>query len=59
MLPAEEEAIEVYEEINIASYATTVPTLVLWIWEFTKIMRKKDRAKFFGLIVICVLMILS
>jgi len=56
---SDEEVIEAAKEINIASYATTVPNLVLWIWVFARIMRQKDRARFFALIVICVLMIFS
>jgi len=54
-----EEAIEIYQVINIASYATTIPTLILWIWELVRIMRQKERSNFTGLIVIGVLMISS
>jgi len=59
MSSTEEEAILAEKNINIASYATTVPTLILWIYVFVRIMRSKNRAKFFGLIVICSLMIAS
>ena len=38
---------------------TTVPNVILWIWVFARTLRQKDRAKFFGLTVICVLMIAS
>jgi hypothetical protein len=59
MSSTDEEVIEAYKEINIASYITNVTTLVLWIWVFVRILRQQDRSKFFGLIVICVLMIVS
>jgi len=59
MSPTEEEVIEVYKEINIASYIAYVPTLILWVWVFTRIMRQRDRAKFFALTIICLLMIVS
>ena len=43
--------------LNIASYATTIPTLPLWIYVLVRMLIQKARAKFFALIVICVLMI--
>ena len=55
-----EEFIEVERDLNIASYTTVVPTLILWIWVFVRMQqRKKERSKFFVLTVICVLMIIS
>ena len=55
-----EEFIEVERDLNIASYTTMVPTLILWIWVFVRMQqRKKERSKFFVLTVICVLMIIS
>jgi len=59
MSSREEEYIQADKNVNIASYAATVPNLILWIWVFFRIMRQKERAKFFSLTVICVLMILS
>ena len=59
MSPTNEEVIEMYQVMNIVSWVTTFPVLVLWIWEFVRIMRQKDRAKFFTLTVICFLMIVS
>ncbi len=43
--------------MNIASYATTIPTLLMWIFVFLRMLIQKEKAKFFALIVICVLMI--
>ena len=59
MTPTAEENIETSKEINIVSYTTNIPNLLFWIWVFLRILRSKDRAKFVGLIVICVLMIIS
>jgi len=52
-----EEDIQVYKEINIASYVTTIPCLILWILVLARIMREKEQAKFYILTIICVLMI--
>ena len=43
--------------MNIASYATTIPTLIMWIFVFLRMLIQKAKAKFFALIVICILMI--
>ena len=45
--------------LNIASYATTIPTLLLWIVVLVRMLIQKAKAKFFALIIICVLMIVS
>ncbi len=45
--------------LNIASYATTIPTLLLWIVILIRMLIQKAKAKFFALIVICILMIVS
>jgi len=59
MTPDEEETISAYEDINITSYITTIPSLIVWLWTFIRIMGQKDRHKFFSLTLICVLMITS
>ncbi len=51
------EWVEVSEHINIASYAFFVPILVLWSGLLARTLVQKDREKFYGLIVICILMI--
>ena len=51
------EWVEVSEHINIASYAFFVPILVLWSGLLARTLVQKDREKFYGLIVICLLMI--
>ena len=58
-MSATAEEVEVYKEINIASLTTNSTNLALWIWVFLRILRQQDRSKFFALIVICVLMIVS
>ncbi len=37
----------------------TLPTLALWIGILLRMLISKDRDKFYGLIVICILMIIS
>jgi len=59
MPASNQEILEVLEILMIAAYATTIPNLLLWIWVFGKILKKKDLRKFFTMIVICILMILS
>jgi hypothetical protein len=56
-MPDSAEYAKVLLHLNIASYATTIPTLILWIFVLVRILIQKARAKFFALIVICVLMI--
>jgi hypothetical protein len=51
------ELVKVVMTINITSYATTIPTLLLWIYVLLRILIQKASAKFFALILICVLMI--
>ncbi len=58
-MPASAEFVKVELHINIASYATTIPTLILWIFVLLRMLIQKARAKFFALIVICVLIIVS
>jgi hypothetical protein len=53
------EIVKAWYDINISSYTTTVPTLVLWTGVFVRILVQKDKGKFLPLIVICALMILS
>jgi len=57
MATPNEEDIQVYKEINIASYVTTIPCLILWILVLARIMREKEQAKFYILTIICGLMI--
>ncbi len=49
--------VEAYGEENTTSYATTVPTLALFIGVLARILVQEDRKKFIPLIIICVLMI--
>ena len=51
------ELVEVLMIFNITSYATAIPTLLMWIYVLVRILIQKARAEFFALIVICVLMI--
>jgi hypothetical protein len=51
------ELVEVLMIFNITNYATAIPTLLMWIYVLVRILIQKARAKFFALIVICVLMI--
>ena len=51
------ELVEVLMILNITSYATAIPTLLMWIYVLVRILIQKARAKVFALIVICVLMI--
>ena len=53
------EMVKVYRQLEIASYALTVPTLALWICLLIRMLILRDREKFSALIVICILMILS
>jgi hypothetical protein len=53
------EEVEAYKHINIASYAFYVSTLVIWIGLLLRMLTSKDRDKFYGLIVISILMIVS
>ena len=53
------ESVEVLDHINIASYVLFLPTLALSYGLLFRMLSSKDREKFFGLIVICVLMIIS
>ena len=56
-MQASAEYVKAMMMLNIVSYATTIPTLILWIFMLVRMLIKKARAKFFTLIVICVLMI--
>ena len=56
-MPASAEYVKMELHLNIASYVTTIPTLILWIFVLVRMLIQKARAKFFALIVICVLMI--
>jgi hypothetical protein len=58
-MPVTAEEVEAYKNINIANYPTTIPTLLLWIFVLLRMLFKKAKAKFFALIIICLLMIVS
>ena len=45
--------------LNIANYATNIPGILVWIVVLVRMLIQKATAKFFALIVICVLMIVS
>jgi energy-coupling factor transporter transmembrane protein EcfT len=51
--------VEVCKKINKTSYAVFVPTLILWIFVFLRMMVQKEKAKFTPLIIISVLMIVA
>lgn len=53
------EDVKVAYDLKVTCYATTVPTLALWTGVFFRIMIQKDKDKFFALIIICVLMLVS
>ena len=52
-------AVLVAKNVNIASYVTTLPTLLLWMYIFVRMMVQKATAKFYGLLLIAALMIVS
>jgi hypothetical protein len=54
-----EETLKVYENINIASFAVTVPCLAFWLGLLWRMLVSKYRDKFQWLIVICILMIVG
>ncbi len=56
-MTATAEEVEAYKHINTASYALTVPTLVLLTAFLVRMLVSKD--KFYGLIVISTLMVVS
>ena len=58
-MPITAEYVQVVKHNSIASYTTTVPTLILWTCVFIRILVQKEKSKFLPLIVICVLMIVS
>jgi hypothetical protein len=53
------EFVKAIEHIKIASYAFNVPNLAFWTFLLLRMLISKDRNKFMGLIVICILIILS
>ena len=57
-MPATAEWLKVYKQIDIASYAVTVPPLALWIGLLARMLISKDRHKLTPLIVVSILMIL-
>jgi hypothetical protein len=57
--PTESEYLKAYKQINIASYAFFFPIIVLWIGLLLRMLISSDREKFYGLIVICILIIVS
>jgi len=54
-----EEIIVAYRDINIASIATTIPALMLWLWVFQRIVKLRNRSTFVWLIMICSLMVVG
>lgn len=54
-----ENFIAALKNINIASYSLTAPTLALSIALLLKMLISSDRGKFWGLIIIWLLMIIS
>ncbi len=58
-MPTPAEVLKAFKHINTASYAFYVPTLALWICILVRMLISKDREKFYGLIVISILMIVS
>ena len=59
MSSTSEEDVKVALDLKVTCYVTTVPTLALWTGVFVRIMIQKDKDKFFALIIICVLMLVS
>lgn len=47
------------KKLNITSYITIIPTLLLFIYVFVRIMMQDGREKFLNLAVVCVLMIVT
>ena len=58
-MPTHAEILKVYENLKITSHAMFVPSLALWLGILARTLVSKDRCKFHGLIVICILMIVS
>ena len=59
MQSSPEEYIEAYDHIKIATYCFSVPSLALWTGLFARVLISKDRDKLNGLIIICILMIVT
>ena len=59
MTSTSEEDVKVALDLKVTCYVTFVPTIVLWTGVFLRIMIQKDKDKFFALIIICVLMLVS
>jgi hypothetical protein len=51
--------VDIAKAILISSYPTTVPTFCLWTGVLGRIMVQKEKARFWPLIVISILMIVS
>jgi hypothetical protein len=58
-MPSAAEVIKVYEQLDTASYALTLPPLALWLGLLARMLISKDRNKLTPIIVISILMILS
>ena len=58
-MPVTTEDIQVFKTLNTTSYATIVPTLILWIGVFVRMLIQKDKSKFLILIIISILMIVG
>ena len=58
-MTAPEDWVKVSKILNITSYITIIPTLLLFIYVFVRIMMQDGREKFLNLAVVCVLMIVS
>ncbi len=58
-MPATAEEVEMLRNLDIASQCTTIPTLIQWIVQLRKMLIQKDSSKFFALIFIAILMIVS
>jgi hypothetical protein len=58
-MSSQTEWLKALKHLQIASYAFYVPTLALWIGLLGRMLISKDRDKFYGLIVVAVLIIVS
>jgi len=59
MTATPEEWLQVFRQVNFASYACNGLPLIFWIFVFYRILKIQDRAKYWVLMIVCLLMMAS
>jgi len=59
MKPTDEEWLQVDRQLNFASYACNGLPLIFWTYVFYRILKMQDRAKYWVLMIVCLLMMAS